>query len=222
MNIEPIAYIKTDFKEKFGVPRQSGRAPELEGRIVFTEKYRVREALRGIEEFSYLWLLFDFSLSHSDTFSPTVRPPRLGGNKRIGVFASRSPFRPNSLGLSCVRFRRVEETQNGPTIVVSGVDLIDNTPIYDIKPYIPYADSHPEACGSYAEENKDYALNVVVSDELLEKIPSEKQNAILSCLKDDPRPSYQEEDGRIYGMSFSDFNIKFKVKGDTLTVISVE
>lgn len=222
MNIEPIAYIRTDFPEKFGVPRQSGRVMELIGRIVFTEKYRNKDALRGIEEFSHLWLIFDFSLSHSDTFSPTVRPPRLGGNKRIGVFASRSPFRPNSLGLSCVGLIGVEETNNGTELIVSGADLVDNTPIYDIKPYIPYADCKPYAKGSYAQENKDHKLNVEISEELLSLIPSDKRVALIGCLEDDPRPSYQSDNERIYGMSFAGFNVTFRIEEDTLFVLSVK
>lgn len=222
MIIEPIAYIKTDFPEKFGVPRQSGRVSELEGKIVFTEKYRVKEALRGIEEFSHLWLIFDFSLSHSDSFSPTVRPPRLGGNKRIGVFASRSPFRPNSLGLSCVELKRIEETGDGTVLIVGGADLVDGTPIYDIKPYIPYADCKKDAKGSYSDIHKGYALEVCFPDELLCLVPENKRGALISCLKDDPRPSYQEEPDREYGMSFAGLNIRFKVQDNTLYVVSVE
>lgn len=222
MIIEPIAYIRTDFSEKFGVPRQSGRVKDLEGRIIFEPAYRNKEALRGIEEFSHLWLLFDFSLSHSDKFSPTVRPPRLGGNKRVGVFASRSPFRPNSIGLSCVKLIRIEESEDGSVIVVEGADLVDNTPIYDIKPYIPYADCKPEAKGSYAQENRDYSLDVIFPEELLKKIDDNKRAALIGCLKDDPRPSYQDEPDRIYGMSFSGHNIKFTVSDGVLRVIETE
>lgn len=222
MNIEPIAYIRTDFPEKFGVPRQSGRVNELIGRIVFTDKYRNKDAIRGIEEFSHLWLIFDFSLSHSDSFSPTVRPPRLGGNKRIGVFASRSPFRPNSLGLSCVGLIGVEEKAESCELIVSGADLVDNTPIYDIKPYIPYADCKQNAKGSYAQKNKDHKLKVEISDELLELIPSEKRGGLIGCLEDDPIPSYQSDGDRIYGMSFAGLNVKFRIKDGTLTVLSVE
>ncbi len=221
MIIEPIAYIKTDFPEKFGVPRQSGRASEALGRIFFTEKYSSREAIRGIEEFSYLWLIFDFSLSHSSSFSPTVRPPRLGGNKRVGVFASRSPFRPNSLGLSCVKLERIEESEKGAVLVVSGVDMTDGTPIYDIKPYIPYADCKTDAKGSFAEENKAHRLAVVFPDKLLDIMPQEKSNALIQCLADDPRPSYQDDAERVYGMKFSSFNVNFTVKGETLTVTDV-
>lgn len=222
MIIEPIAYIRTDFPEKFGVPRQSGRADELIGRIIFEEKYRCREALRGIEEFSHLWLIFDFSLSHCDNFSPTVRPPRLGGNKRIGVFASRSPFRPNSLGLSCVTLEKVEETQEGPTLVVRGADLVDKTPIYDIKPYVPYSDCKPQARGGFAQDNRDYSLDVSFPDSLLTLIPKDKRNALISCLRDDPRPSYHDNPQRIYAMSFAGKNIKFRVEDKRLFVVSVE
>lgn len=222
MNIEPVAYIKTDFPEKFGVPRQSGRVESLKGRIVFYEKFRSREALRGIEEFSHLWLIFDFSLSHKEEFSPTVRPPRLGGNKRIGVFASRSPFRPNSLGLSCVRLERVEESDEGCVLVVSGADLVDGTPIYDIKPYIPYTDCRIDAEGSYADENKNHSLNVMFPAELLTLVSENKREALIECLRDDPRPSYQSDDNRVYGMRFESQNIRFKVQNETLSVIDVE
>lgn len=222
MIIEPVAYIKTDFPEKFGVPRQSGRVSELFGKIIFCEKYRSSEAIRGIEEFSHLWLLFDFSLSHSETFSPTVRPPRLGGNKRIGVFASRSPFRPNSIGLSCVELCRVENTDEGAVLIVKGADLVDNTPIYDIKPYIPYADCKPEAKGSYSDDFKDYALEVSFPENLLSLVPENKRSALIACLREDPRPSYQNESERVYGMSFAGMNIKFKVENNRLAVLAVE
>ena len=185
MNIEPIAYIHTDFDEKFGIPRQSGRVRSLTGRIVFVPEYRKPEALRGIDGFSHLWLLFDFSLAHREGWSPTVRPPRLGGNTRIGVFASRSPFRPNNIGLSCVRFERIEKTPDeGDVLIVSGVDLLDMTPIYDIKPYIPYADCHEDAVGGYADRESGHRLDVVFPDEMLELIPDEKRQAASDCLAD--------------------------------------
>lgn len=222
MIIEPVAYIKTDFSEKFGVPRQSGRVKELRATIHFTEKYKIREALKGIENFSHLWLIFDFSLSHTEAFSPTVRPPRLGGNKSVGVFASRSPFRPNSIGLSCVKLEKVEDTKDGAVLIVSGADLVDKTPIYDIKPYIPYADCIPDAKGSFAEENRDYALEVIFPDEFLSLIPENKRDALIGCLKEDPRPSYQNDSERVYGMKFDSYNVKFKVEDKTLTVIYVE
>ena len=220
--VKPIAYISTDFKEKFGIPRQSGRAPSLEAKIVFTPEFRNAEALREIEGFSHLWLLFDFSLAHKEGWSPTVRPPRLGGNKRVGVFASRSPFRPNPIGLSCVKLLRVEQTENeGMVLIISGADLLDGTPILDVKPYLPYADSVPNAAAGYAGAHQYDRLEVVFPQELLGKIPSEKQAGLIDCLADDPRPSYQD-DGRIYGMRFADFEIKFSVKDGVLTVTSVE
>ena len=222
MDIRPIAYISTDFKEKFGRPRQSGRVPALEGKIVFVPEFRDPEALRGIEDFSHLWLLFDFSEAHRENWSPTVRPPRLGGNKRVGVFASRSPFRPNSIGLSCVKFERVEKTKtDGTVLIVSGVDLLDGTPIYDIKPYLPYADAHPDANGGYGEENRDHRLQVDFPQELLQILPDDKRQAAIDCLADDPRPSYQTEPND-YHMLFADFDIHFTVSGDLLTVTAVD
>ncbi len=222
MIIKPIAFIKTDFKEKFGIPRQSGRVKELISTIVFEPEFRVKDALRGILGFSHLWLIFDFSLSHSDKFSPTVRPPRLGGNERVGVFASRSPFRPNSLGLSSVRLEGIESTEkDGDVLVVSGADLVDGTPIYDIKPYLPSSDCHMDAVGGYAEEFTDYKLKVEVPTGVLDKFPKEKLKALIGCLEQDPRPSYQDDD-RVYGMTFSGFNVKFRVKDKVLTVIDCE
>ena len=218
MEIKPIAYIHTDFKEKFGIPRQSGRVPELTGRIIFESEYRNPEALRGITDFSHLWLIFDFSKSHRENWLPTVRPPRLGGNKRIGVFASRSPFRPNPIGLSCVKLEGIE---NGD-LLVSGVDLLDNTPILDIKPYLPYTDSHPEAVGSYGEALQNYHLEVIFPEHLLELIPTEKQKAVIACLADDPRPSYQNDSERIYNMQFAAFDIHFKVHQNQLQVVGID
>lgn len=223
MNIKPIAHIITDFEEKFGIPRQSGRVPSLTGKIVFEKEYRNEEALRGIEEFSHLWLIFDFSLAHKEKHSPTVRPPRLGGNKRVGVFASRSPFRPNSLGLSVVRLEKKEKTDaDGTVLIVSGIDILNNTPIYDIKPYLPYADSIPDSFGSYGEEMRDYSLEVDFPEKYLELIPKEKQEAVIRCLAEDPRPSYQEDEERIYKMKFSGFDIHFKVNKNILTVVLVK
>ena len=219
-NIEPIGYIKTDFKDKFGVPRQGGRAPSLKGKIIFYPKYRIAEAINGLEEFSHIWLLFDFSKAHREEWSPTVRPPRLGGNKRIGVFASRSPFRPNSIGLSSVVLEKIEKTKEyGNVLIVSGVDLIDETPIYDIKPYLPYTDCHPEAKGSYGQAMKDYTLEIDFPVSILEIIPEEKRSSLIECLKDDPRPSYIDDPKRIYKMQFSDFDIHFRVSGNVLTVV---
>lgn len=222
MEIKPIAYIKTDFKEKFGIPRQSGRAPSLTSEIIFEPEYRTIDALRAIEQFSHLWLIFDFSKAHKESWSATVRPPRLGGNERVGVFASRSPFRPNPIGLSCVKLERIEQRADvGAVLIVSGADLLDNTPIFDIKPYLPYADCHLGAVGGYADEKKDYRLQVEFPTHLLEKIPKEKQDGLLECLSDDPRPSYQDDPTREYGMRFADFEIKFTVNADTLTVFDV-
>ena len=219
--VKPIAYIETDFKEKFGIPRQSGRAPSLRARIVFTPEYRNAEALREIEGFSHLWLLFDFSLAHKTEWSATVRPPRLGGNKRVGVFASRSPFRPNPIGLSCVKLIGVEQTETeGAVLIVSGADLLDGTPILDIKPYLPFADCIPEATAGYAGQHEKDGVEVVFPPALLEKIPVEKREGLLDCLKDDPRPSYQDE-GRAYGMRFADFDIKFTVENGILTVTDI-
>lgn len=219
--ITPIAYIRNDFKEKFGVPRQSGRVETL-SQIVFEPEFRDENALLGIEQFSHLWLIFDFSLSHRQKWSPTVRPPRLGGNKRVGVFASRSPFRPNNLGLSVVKLLSLEKTADKGTVLhVSGADIVDNTPIYDIKPYIPYADSIESAKGGYAEQNKGHKLEVVFPEVLRTKIPCEKLDVLTNCLADDPRPSYQE-DGKGYTMRFNIFDISFSVTGDTLTVTNVK
>ena len=220
--ITPIAFIKTDFTEKFGIPRQSGRAPSLRAEIVFLEKYRQAEALQGIEGFSHLWLIFDFSKTEEKDFTPTVRPPRLGGNKRVGVFASRSPFRPNRLGLSCVKLEEIKHTEKGAVLVVSGADLLDGTPIFDIKPYLPFCDAIEDAVGGYADKEKDYKLTVSFEESLLDKIPNDKQAGVLECLADDPRPSYQKDAQRIYGMSFAGFEIKFTVDEQHLTVISVE
>lgn len=222
MEIKPIAYIKTDFKEKFGIPRQSGRAPSLTSEIIFEPEYRTIDALRAIEQFSHLWLIFDFSKAHKTGWSATVRPPRLGGNERVGVFASRAPFRPNPIGLSCVKLERIEQRADvGAVLIVSGADLLDNTPIFDIKPYLPYADCHLDAVGGYADEKKDYRLQVEFPTHLLEKIPENKQDGLLECLADDPRPSYQDDPAREYGMRFADFEIKFTVNADTLTVFDV-
>lgn len=223
LTIHPIAHVRSDFKEKFGIPRQSGRVPSLIGTIVFEPEYRVAEALREIESFSHLWLIFDFSQAHREKWSPTVRPPRLGGNRRIGVFASRSPFRPNPLGLSCVKLLDVEKTENeGIVLRVSGLDLLDGTPIYDIKPYLPFADCYPDAVGGYADAQRDYHLNVEFPQELLCKLPENKRETVLDCLSEDPRPSYQEDAQRVYSMRFMDYDIRFRVFGDTLSVFEVE
>lgn len=221
MEIKPIAHIHTDFKEKFGIPRQSGRV-DAEGIIIFEEEYRVAEALRGIEEYSHLWLIFDFSENHREEWSPTVRPPRLGGNTHIGVFATRSPFRPNNLGLSCVNLKGVEKTQkNGIILRVSGVDMLDNTPIYDIKPYIPYYDCKEGAKGSFGENFADYSLDISDTENKLSVIPEEKRKIAINCLCEDIRPSYQNDPERIYKWLFADFEIAFKVEDKTVKIIDV-
>ena len=218
--IEPIARIKTDFPGKFGIPRQSGIAGELEGIIEFEKDYADREAIRGIEEFTHLWLIWGFS--ENESWSPTVRPPRLGGNVRKGVFATRSPFRPNGLGLSCVRLLRVEDSGQGmPKLIVGGADLMDGTPIYDIKPYIPYADSIPEAsCGFAPDPGK--RLEVIIPEELEVRIPSEKRAALRKVLSLDPRPQYLDEGDREYGFGFAGFEIRFTVADGTVRVLSAE
>ena len=216
-----IAYIKSDFPNKFGIPRQSGLVESLLARIVFAPEYRNADALRGIEGFSHLWLIWEFSESVGKPWSPTVRPPRLGGNTRLGVFATRSPFRPNPVALSCVRLISVEQTAEGPTLVVAGADLMDGTPIYDIKPYIPYADSHPEALGGFTTKAGDYLLEVDFPEALLQKLPADRRTAAVEVLSHDPRPSYQNDPERIYGMSFAGKNIRFRVAEKTLTVVEV-
>ena len=222
LTIKPIAYIRSDFKEKFGIPRQSGRAPSLKAEIVFLPPYSCEEAFRGIEGFSHLWVLFDFSLAHREEFSPTVRPPRLGGNERVGVFASRSPFRPNPIGLSCVKLLRVEERKNaGLVLIVSGADLLDGTPVLDIKPYLPFADCIIDAKGGYATEHEHDKLQVDFPENLLSKIAEEKRQGLIECLADDPRPSYQEDANRVYGMHFGYYEIKFTVQKGILTVENV-
>ena len=221
--IKKIAIIRTDFQEKFGIPRQSGRVPELKGEIIFEPDYRTADALRGLSGFSHLWLIFDFSKSHCEKWSSTVRPPRLGGNKKIGVFASRSPFRPNPLGLSAVKLDGIEFTEKqGPVLKVSGVDLLDGTPIFDIKPYIPYADIKSDALGGYTDAVQDTFLEVEFPEDLLKIIPKEKRNAVVMCLREDPRPHYKEDSDRVYNMLFAGFDIHFTVKNNTATVIDVE
>ncbi len=217
-----IAHIYTDFPEKFGIPRQSGLIEELEGKIVFTPEYRNPEALRGLEDFSHIWLLWEFSEAVRENWKPTVRPPLLGGNKRMGVFATRSPFRPNSIGLSCVKLDRVEIIEKeGAVIYVKGADLMNGTPIYDIKPYLPYADAHPEATGGFTENLDERKLEVDFPEELLIKVPEEKRTALIKVLVCDPRPSYQNDEERVYGFTFGGVEISFKVKGKKLTVVSV-
>lgn len=220
--IKPIAFVKSDFKEKFGIPRQSGRAPSAIARIEFERDYSDLDAFREIETFSHLWIIFDFSKAHKDGFSPLVRPPRLGGNRKVGVFASRSPFRPNNLGLSSVKFISLEKNDDGKVILtVSGADLLDGTPVYDIKPYLPFTDCHTDAVGGYADNQVGYKLDLVLPDNIGEFFSKEQLSALKECLEDDPRPSYQD-DGKVYGMRFSDYNVKFTVTDKTLTVLAIE
>ncbi len=220
--IYPIAYIYNDYTEKFGIPRQSGLAPAVQSRIVFEPEYRNADALRGLEGFSHLWLIWQFSEVGEAAWSPTVRPPRLGGNTRMGVFATRSPFRPNRMGLSCVKLDAVADEAEGPVLYVSGADLMNGTPIFDIKPYLPYADSIPDASGGFAEKHAGDRLDVDFPEMLLRQIPDEKQAGLLELLAQDPRPAYQEDAERIYGLSFGGYNVKFIVEGGVLKVREVE
>ena len=216
--IKPIAYIQNDFTSKFGIPRQSGLS-NLLSTIVFEKEFSDSSALKGIEGFSHLWLIWGFSQNEEEKkFSPTVRPPRLGGNKRVGVFASRSPFRPNGLGLSSVCLKEVKKG----ALVVEGADLMNGTPIYDIKPYLPSSDCHTDAIGGFADAHNDYKLMVNFPTELLNLIAVEKQNGLLECLSDDPRPSYIDDEDRVYGMKYADYNVKFTVSEKILTVIEIE
>lgn len=221
-NLKIIARIENDFCEKFGIPHQSGRLMEQKARIIFEPEFRVAEAFRGIEEYDYIWLIWQFSEAVREKWSPTVRPPRLGGNLRKGVFATRSPFRPNSLGLSSVRLEKVEfHSQLGPILHVAGADLMNGTPIFDIKPYLPSADSHREARGGFTDRILDHRLEVEFPEEFLEKIDKERRQALIEVLENDPRPGYQEDPERIYGLSYGKNNIKFRVKENILTVVNV-
>ena len=221
--ISPIAYIRTDLPTKFGCPRQSGLVNTLEARIIFEPTYRDPVAFRGIEGYSHLWLIWGFSENKRNTWASTVKPPRLGGNKRMGVFATRSPYRPNSLGLSSVELVRVEQDEKlGPVLVVTGADLMDGTPIYDVKPYLPFTDSHPNARGGFADDVKDYALEVVFPDQWLDMIPADKREGLFGILAQDPRPSYQEDPDRIYGFNFLEFDVRFTVRDGTITVCEIE
>ena len=224
-----IAYIYTDFPTKFGIPRQSGIVPELKAQIVFEPEYRNPDALRGLEEFSHIWLIWKFSETEREEWSPTVRPPRLGGNKRMGVFATRSPFRPNPIGLSCVQLDSIErDTPNGAVLHVSGADLMNGTPIYDIKPYISYTDSRVDATSGFVgcccrdgARPVSTITNVDFPEILLQKIPQEKREALLAVLVNDPRPSYQNDYARVYGLLFAGFDVRFSVEGNKLTVVEV-
>ena len=217
-----IAHIHTDIPTKFGIPRQSGIIASLQGRIVFEPEYRNPEAVRGLEDFSYIWLLWEFSKAVRDTWSPTVRPPRLGGNVRKGVFATRSPFRPNPIGLSSVRLEKVDiDPKLGPVLYVSGVDLMDGTPIYDIKPYITYTDSHPDAVSGFASTPAEYLLEVDFPDNLLQKVPENQRESLIEVLTHDPRPQYQDDPERIYGMAFDKLEVKFRVQEGQIKVEEV-
>lgn len=219
--MKPIAHIRTSFPTKFGLPRQSGVSQQIKGVIVFEPEYRVKEAFRGLEDFSHIWVLWQFSEAVRDSWKPTVRPPLLGGNKRIGVFATRSPFRPNNIGLSCVKTEKIDfESPDGPLIYVSGCDMMDKTPIYDIKPYLPYTDCINEATGGFTDTLKERKLTVECEQDIIEIIPAEKRDELLSALSADPRPSYQSDD-REYGLKFSDFDVGFRVKDGILTVTRI-
>lgn len=220
--IEVIAHIHTDFPEKFGIPRQSGLVPELAGKITFQEKYQREEAFRGLEEFSHIWILWQFSQALRQDWTPSVRPPKLGGNARKGVFATRSPFRPNGIGLSCVKLDAIEyEKETGPVLYVSGIDMMDGTPIYDIKPYLPYADSQPDASRGFADSGKQSSLTVKIPSSCKGIFPEEKLSALTHLLAQDPRPAYQADASRIYGLSYAGYEVKFRVEGDTLNVVSI-
>lgn len=220
--MKKIARIETDFREKFGIPRQAGLVPQLRGRIVFEPEYRDPNAFKGLEEFSHIWLLWEFSEAVRDTWSPTVLPPRLGGKTHMGVFATRSPFRPNPIGLSCVKLEKVVmDPKEGPVLYVAGADLMDGTPIYDIKPYLAYTDSHPEAVCGFADRVREYELEVEFPDEFLRQVPEEHRAAAIALLAQDPRPSYQNDPDRRYGMAYAGYDIRFHVRDRVLTVCGI-
>ena len=220
--MKPIAHIRSDFPTKFGIPRQAGLAEHLTATVVFEPEFRDPEALRGIEGFSHLWLIWEFSAAKREEWSPTVRPPRLGGNARLGVFATRSPFRPNPIGLSCVGLAAVEKTaESGTVLRVTGADLMDGTPIYDIKPYIPYADCHPEAAEGFTAPGQDYLLAVDIPAPLLERVPPDRREALREVLAQDPRPAYQRDSRRVYGFGFAGLEVRFAVRDGVLTVTDV-
>lgn len=221
--ISPIAHIETDLPTKFGIPRQSGLVPELTARIVFEPLYRDPAAFRGIEGYSHLWLIWGFSENKRDGWASAVKPPRLGGNKTMGVFATRSPYRPNALGLSSVKLERIEHDEKlGPVLYVTGADLMDGTPIYDVKPYLPFTDSHPDALGGFADDFVDYGLEVVFPEEWLVMIPADKREALYGILRQDPRPAYQEDPERVYGFNYLDMDVRFRVKDGVITVCEIE
>ncbi len=221
--IKIIAHIRSDFPTKFGLPRQSGLVSELRAEIVFEPEYRNPDALRGLEGFSHLWIIWEFSESKRDTWSPTVRPPRLGGNTRMGVFATRSPFRPNPIGLSCVEILGIRQDKElGTVIEVGGADLMDGTPIYDIKPYIPYADAHPDAKEGFTAQNQGYRLEVEIPEELQKQVPPDKLDGLYGILAQDPRPSYQDDPERVYGFEYAGYEVKFRVCGNRLCVEKID
>ena len=221
--MRPVAHIESDFPTKFGIPRQAGLVPELTALVVFEPEFRDPEALRGIEGFSHLWLIWEFSAAKRAEWSPTVRPPRLGGNTRMGVFATRSPFRPNPIGLSCVKLESVEVTADRGTVLrVSGADLMDGTPIFDVKPYVPYADCRPDAAEGFTAPGQDYLLPVDIPPELLVRIPEDRREALAGVLAQDPRPSYQNDPERVYGFGFAGLEIKFTVRDGVLTVTDIQ
>ena len=221
--MQVIARMKSDFPTKFGIPRQSGLVEELRSTIIFEPEFRNADALRGLEDFSHLWIIWQFSEAVRSGWSPTVRPPRLGGNTRMGVFATRSPFRPNNIGLSSVKILGIENTEEfGAVIHVGGADLMDGTPIFDIKPYIPYSDCHTDAVGGFTQTADDFLLTVDIADDLLAKVPIEKREALIGVLSHDPRPSYQKDSDRIYGLEFSSMNVRFQIADGKLTVIQID
>ncbi len=223
VSIQIIARMKSDFPSKFGIPRQSGLVEQLHSTIIFEPEFRNADSLRGLEDFSHLWIIWQFSEAVRKEWSPTIRPPRLGGNMRMGVFATRSPFRPNNLGLSSVKILGLEQTANYGTVIhVGGADLMDGTPIFDIKPYIPYSDCHQDASGGFTDNAGNYILDVKISDNLMQKLPETKRTALLGILSHDPRPSYQKDPKRIYGISFAGFNVRFQVKDSVLQVLEIE
>lgn len=223
MYLRPIGYIYTDFATKFGVPRQSGLVDELKGRIIFEPEFRQIQAFRGLEEFSHIWVLWGFSESKREHWAATVTPPRLGGRKRMGVFATRAPYRPNNIGLSCVRLEKIELTQEyGPVITAAGIDMVSGTPVYDIKPYITYTDCHAEASCGFVSRTIGHRLEVVFLDELLEELPNDKREAAVKILEQDPRPAYDADETRLYGVEFAGYDLRFRVLGNVLTVYEVE
>ena len=223
MEMHPIAHIHTDFPEKFGIPRQSGLVDSLTAEIIMEPEYRVMDAFRGLEDFSHIWLLWHFSESDRNGWSPTVRPPRLGGNVRRGVFATRSPFRPNAIGLSCVKLLGIREDEKlGPVLTVAGADLMDGTPILDIKPYHVGADCHAEATAGFTSENVDYRVNVNIPPEYLKVVPEDKRDALFGILSEDPRPAFHRDPERIYGLSFASLSVHFRVEGKELTVTEIQ